>query len=72
MEQNYEKLSDYDKSIDKLKSDILLVQKEDLTKKDWEHYDSLIEEVNNLKGDLQKELDKYQSGLPTKEELKSI
>ena len=72
MEQNYEKLSDYDKSIDKLKSDILLVQKEDITKKDWEHYDSLIEEVNNLKGDLQKELDKYQSGLPTKEELKSL
>lgn len=72
MEQNYEKLSDYDKSIDKLKSDILLVQKEDITKKDWEHYDSLIEEVNNLKSDLQKELDKYQSGLPTKEELKSL
>lgn len=58
--------------IDKLKSDILLVQKEDITKKDWEHYDSLIEEVNNLKSDLQKELDKYQSGLPTKEELKSL
>ena len=72
MEQNYEKLSDYDKSIDKLKSDILLVQKEDITKKDWEHYDSLIEEVNTLKSDLQKELDKYQSGLPTKEELKSL
>lgn len=72
MEQNYEKLSDYDKSIDKLKSDILLAQKEDITKKDWEHYDSLIEEVNNLKSDLQKELDKYQNGLPTKEELKSL
>lgn len=72
MEQNYEKLSDYDKSIDKLKSDILLVQKEDITKKDWEHYDSLIEEVNTLKSNLQKELDKYQSGLPTKEELKSL
>ena len=72
MEQNYEKLSDYDKSIDKLKSDILVAQKADITKKDWEHYDSLIEEVNNLKGDLQKELDKYQSGLPTKEELKSL
>lgn len=72
MEQNYEKLSNYDKSIDKLKSDILLVQKEDITKKDWEHYDSLIEEINTLKSDLQKELDKYQSGLPTKEELKSL
>lgn len=72
MEQNYEKLSDYDKSIDKLRSDILLVQKADITKKDWEHYDAMIEEVNKSKSDLQKELDKYQSGLPTKEELKLL
>ncbi len=72
MEQNYEKLSDYDKSIDKLKSDILVVQKADITKKDWEHYDAMIEEVDKLKKDLQNELDKYQSGLPTKEELKNL
>ena len=72
MEQNYEKLSDYDKSIDKLKSDILVVQKANITKKDWEHYDSLIEEVNKIKKDLENELDKYQNGLPTKDELKTL
>lgn len=72
MSTHYDNLSINDKSIKELENKINEVQAQNNIKKDWEHYDSLLENINKLKRQLQEESDKYSFGLPIKKELDDL
>ena len=68
----YARLDDINRTIKELNENISQAQSVNVVLKDWEHYDSLIEEVNKKQAEINQTEGRYPLSVPSSEELERL